>query len=167
MENVCTTEGKITATTKLSTMETTSSQVPTLIITGRTGKLGQHLYIIQTTHPHSNSTTEKGTCFQWHVTTSNKCTKKSLLPFLCDALSWFTRTAMTKGLRDNKRRVNQLIETQIHQQDTLVHVISILNVPDMPHKSTGNKSVWSWKQFREHTMMLPHISTSQGQYIPT
>ena len=66
MENVCTTEGKITATTELFTTETTSSQVPTLSITGRIGKLGQHLYIVQTTHAHSNSTTEKGTFFQWH-----------------------------------------------------------------------------------------------------
>ena len=35
---------------------------------------------------------------------------------------------MTKDVRDIKRRVNQLIETQTQQQDTLVHVISILNI---------------------------------------
>ena len=66
-ENVCTTEGKITATTKLSATETSSSQLPTLSITGIIGNLGQHLYSMQTTHPHSNSTTAKGTFFQWHV----------------------------------------------------------------------------------------------------
>ena len=64
MENVCTTEGKITATTKLSTTETTCSQLPTLSITGRIGKLGQHLYIIQATYTHSNSTTQKRTNIQ-------------------------------------------------------------------------------------------------------
>ena len=48
------------------------------------------------------------------------------LPFLGDALNWLTGTAMTKDVRDIKRRVNQLIEMQ--QQDTLVHVISILNI---------------------------------------
>ena len=35
---------------------------------------------------------------------------------------------MTKDVRDIKKRVNQLIETQTQQQETLVHVISILNV---------------------------------------
>ena len=58
----------------------------------------------------------------------SKHTKRSLLPFLGDALSWLTGIAMTKDVRDIKRRVNQLIETQTQQQDTLVHVISILNV---------------------------------------
>ena len=67
MEIVCTTDGKTTATTKLSTTETTSSQLPTLSITGRTGKCGQHLYIIQTTHPQSNSTTAKRSLFQCYV----------------------------------------------------------------------------------------------------
>ena len=57
----------------------------------------------------------------------SKCTR-SLLPFLEDALSWLTRTAMTRDVRDIKKRVNQLIETQTQQQETLVHVISILNV---------------------------------------
>ena len=58
----------------------------------------------------------------------SKCTKRSLLPFLGDTLSLFTRTAMTKDIRDIKRRINQPIETQAQQQDTLVHVILILNV---------------------------------------
>ena len=58
----------------------------------------------------------------------NKCTKRSLLPFLGDALSWLTRTATTKDVKDIKRRVNQLIKTQTQQHDTSVHVISILNI---------------------------------------
>ena len=57
-----------------------------------------------------------------------KCIKRSLLTFLGDALSWLTRTAITKDVRDIKRRVNQLIETQTQQQETLVHVILILNI---------------------------------------
>ena len=57
-----------------------------------------------------------------------KCTKRSLLPFLGNALSWLTGTAMTNYIRVIKRRVNELIETQAQQQDTLVHVISISNI---------------------------------------
>ena len=68
MEDVYTTEGKITATTKLSTTETTSSQLPTLSITGRISKLGQHLYILQTSNMHSDSIATKRTLLQWHVT---------------------------------------------------------------------------------------------------
>ena len=126
MEDVYTEENKITAITKFTTMETTNCQLPTLCITGRIGKLGQHLHIIQTAYTHSNSTTKKGT-FQWHVIFT-KTSQEELLPFLRDALSWLTRTAMTKDVRDIKIRVNQLMETQTQQQEALLHVISILNV---------------------------------------
>ena len=64
MENIFITEGKITATIKFSTPETTSSQLPAISITSRISKLGQHLYILQTTYPHSNSTTKKETFIQ-------------------------------------------------------------------------------------------------------
>ena len=57
-----------------------------------------------------------------------KCVNRSLLPFLGDALTWLTGTAMTKDLKDIKKSANQLFETQTQQQETLVHVISILNV---------------------------------------
>ena len=56
------------------------------------------------------------------------CLKRSLLPFLCNALRWLTGTATMKDVNSIKDRVNQLIETQSTQQDTLVHIISILNV---------------------------------------
>ena len=61
------------------------------------------------------------------MSTLNKCTKRSPYP------SWgHTQLAhpntMTKDVRDVKRRLNQLIDTQKQQQDTLVHVISILNI---------------------------------------
>ena len=53
---------------------------------------------------------------------------RSLLPFLGDALSWLTGTATTKDINSIKTRINQLITTQSSQQETLVHIISILNV---------------------------------------
>ena len=52
----------------------------------------------------------------------------SLLPFFGDALSWLTGTATTKDIHSIKSRINQLITTQASQQETLVHIISILNV---------------------------------------
>ena len=58
----------------------------------------------------------------------NGHTRRSLLPFLGDALSSFTGTAMTKDVNSIKNRVNQLIAVQHKQQETLVHIISVLNV---------------------------------------
>ena len=54
--------------------------------------------------------------------------RRSLLPFLGDALSWLTGTATTKDINSIKTWINQLIATQSSQQETLVHIISILNV---------------------------------------
>ena len=54
--------------------------------------------------------------------------KRSLLPFLATALSWLTGTATTKDICSIKTRINQLIAMQSSQHDTLVHIISILNV---------------------------------------
>ena len=59
---------------------------------------------------------------QW--TTSHK---RSLLSFLGDALRWNTGTATMKDVNNIKTRVNQLIVTQSSQQDTLVHIVSIIN----------------------------------------
>ena len=50
------------------------------------------------------------------------------MPFFSDALSWLMGTATTKDVNTIKRRVNQLIKAQSTQQETLVHIISILNV---------------------------------------
>ena len=47
---------------------------------------------------------------------------------LGDALSWLTRITTTKDINSIKTRINQLIATQHNQQETLVHIISILNV---------------------------------------
>ena len=54
--------------------------------------------------------------------------RRSLLPFLGDALSWLTGTATTKDIHSIKTRINQLITTQASQHKTLVHIVSILNI---------------------------------------
>ena len=59
--------------------------------------------------------------------TNTQC-KRSLLPFLGTALSWLTGTATTKDICSIKTRINQLIATQTSQCNTLVHIVSILNV---------------------------------------
>ena len=48
--------------------------------------------------------------------------------FLGDALSWLTGTTTTKDINSIKKRVNQLITAQTAQQETIVHIVSILNV---------------------------------------
>ena len=53
---------------------------------------------------------------------------RSLLPFLGDDLSWLTGTATTKDIHSIKTRINQLIATQTSQHNTLVHIVSILNI---------------------------------------
>ena len=53
---------------------------------------------------------------------------RSLLPFLGDALSWLTGTATTKEIHNIKIWINQLIATQTSQHNTLVHIVSILNI---------------------------------------
>ena len=54
--------------------------------------------------------------------------RRSLLPFLRDALSWLTGTATTKDNHSIKTRINQLITTQASQYKSLVHIMSILNI---------------------------------------
>ena len=61
-------------------------------------------------------------------TESHICHRRSLLHFLGDALRWLMGTATTKNINSIKTWINQLIVTQSSQQETLVHVISILNV---------------------------------------
>ena len=43
-------------------------------------------------------------------------------------IRWLTGTATTKDINSIKTQINQLIVTQSSQQETLVHVISILNI---------------------------------------
>ena len=62
------------------------------------------------------------------IPVSSKHMKRGPLPFLGDALSWLTSTATTKDVNTIKSRINQLISTQQNQQETLLHMILILNV---------------------------------------
>ena len=57
-----------------------------------------------------------------------KCVRRILLPFLGDALSWLPGTTTTMDINSIKKRVNQLITAQTVQQETIVHIISILNI---------------------------------------
>ena len=54
--------------------------------------------------------------------------RRSLLPFLGTALSWLMGTATTKDICSIRTRIYQIIATQFSQCDTLVHIVSILNV---------------------------------------
>ena len=54
--------------------------------------------------------------------------RRSILPFLGDALTWLTGTATTKDIHSIKTRINQLITTQASQHNTPVHIMSILNI---------------------------------------
>ena len=65
--------------------------------------------------------------FDGHIH-NNTHHRRSLLPFLGDTLRWLTGTATTKDVNSIKHHVNQITETQSTQQETLVHIISILNV---------------------------------------
>ena len=70
-------------------------------------------------------------------THSNTHHRRSLFPFLGNALQWLTGTATTKDVNSIQPCVNQLIETQLGQQETLVHIVSILNVTKYAAKLTG------------------------------
>ena len=64
--------------------------------------------------------------FDGHVNSNNHL-KRSLLPFLGNALGWLTGTGTTK-VNSIKEHVNQLTEAQLTQQETLEHIVSILNI---------------------------------------
>ena len=94
----------------LSTLQAELSNFEDIYNSGKTTIISV-IYVLQSNQP------------QTHI-----CHRRSLLPFLGDALSWLTGTATTKDMNSMKTRINQLITTQSSQQETLVHIISILNV---------------------------------------
>ena len=63
-----------------------------------------------------------------HSNHNNHIIRSHRLPFLDDALSWLMGTATMKDVNTIKKRVNQLIQALSPQQETLVHIIFILNV---------------------------------------
>ena len=68
--------------------------------------------------------------------------RRSLLSFLGEALRWLTGTATTKDINTIKTQINQLIAMQSSQQETLVHIISILNI------------TWYASQFNRHSINI-------------
>ena len=118
MEDVYPTENKITTSTKFSTMETAIA--PSYLLSALKAELANWDSLYTSYKPLNLTATQllrREPSFNG-MSLLNKCTMRILLPFLGDALSWLTRTAMTKDVRDIKRRVNQHIETQTQQQDT-------------------------------------------------
>ena len=109
MEDVYLTGSKITPTTKFSTVEATSSKLSTLSITSRISKFGQHLYILQTSHTHSNLPTEERTFLQWHVTFKQMHQEKPLtLPRGCPQLvHWSSKNQRCKGHQEKSQPAYQ------------------------------------------------------------
>ena len=62
------------------------------------------------------------------ISNHNTHTKRSSLPCLRDALHWLMGTVTTKDVKSIKERVNKLITNQNTQQETIVYIISILNI---------------------------------------
>ena len=111
---------------------TTISQIlgPTPISTNTTTHYTPARIIQHTGHSKSSETTITSIINLLNsnqLQTKTHC-KRSLLPFLGDALSWLTGTATTRDIHSIKTRINQLIATQTSQCSTLVHIVSILNV---------------------------------------
>ena len=105
------------------------SLAPTYILSALQAELASLDYIYTSYKPLIVTATQllrRETTFDV-MSTFSKCTKRSLLPFLGDELSWLTETATTKDVRSVKNRVNQLIAMQHQQQETLVDIISILS----------------------------------------
>ena len=59
---------------------------------------------------------------------SHSRNRRSLSPFLGNTLKWLMGTATTKDTNTIKSWINQLITTQMEQQETLVHIVSIQNI---------------------------------------
>ena len=94
----------------LSTLQLELSNIKDIYNSGKT-TIASAIKLLQSNQP------------QTHI-----CHKRSLLPLLGGALSWLTGTATTKDIHSIKTRINQLIATQVSQQETLVHIVSILNI---------------------------------------
>ena len=79
----------------LSTLQVEHSNIEDIYNSGKTTIISA-IKLLQSNQP------------QTHI-----CHRRSLLPFLGDALSWLTGTATTKDIHSIKTRINQLITTQI------------------------------------------------------
>ena len=90
--------------------------------------------------------------------------RRSLLPFLGDALSWLTGSSHNQGHQHAiKTRINQLITTQQNQQETLVHVISIPNVTryaTQVNRQHINILMYTMEKMHQDVMTLYNITHS-------
>ena len=83
--------------------------------------------------------------------------KRSLLPFFGDILQWITGTATMKDMTEiewqinlliqEQTQINLLIQEQTQQQETLVHIISILNITWYTTQANRQKL---------HKVIIPH-----------
>ena len=97
------------------------------------------------------------------VPVSSRCMRRSLLPFLGDTLSWITGTATTKDVNAIKTRINLLIATQHNQQETLVHVISTLNITrytTQVNRQYNNILMYTMEKMHQDVMTLYNITHS-------
>ena len=101
-----------TPTQLLSTLQLELSNIHDIYSSGESHPITSAIKLLQLNQP------------QTHI----HCRRRSLLPFLGDALSWLTGTATPKDIHSIKTWINQLIATQTSQCNTLVHIVSILNI---------------------------------------
>ena len=79
-----------------------------------------HIQLWQNNHNICNKTTTVQPTTDTHLPQEELTT----LPWRCSQLAYWS----TKDIHNIKTRINQLIATQASQQETLVHVVSILNI---------------------------------------
>ena len=98
---------------------------------------------------------------------THQCHRRSLLPFLGDALSWLSGTATTKDIHSIKTWINQLIATQTSQHNTLAHIVSILNITRYATQvnrhsiNTLMDAVWTTSQdINNHYNLTTSLATS-------
>ena len=113
--------------TTISKSPTCSAHSFTITTPGRTHHYQQLYNSCKPTIKSAINLLNTDPSFERHIH-SNTHHRRSLLPFLGSTLIWLTGTATTKDVNSIKECVNQLIETQSAQQETLVNIVSILNV---------------------------------------
>ena len=131
---------------------------PTQLFSGLKAELSNLNNIYTSYHPLIQAATQllqKEFSFDG-IPVSSKHMKRSLLPFLGDALSWLTGTATTKDVNAIITTINQLISTQQNQQETLVHIISNLYV-----------TKYTTQINRQHINILMDITEKTHQNITT
>ena len=123
LETLQQTVGQDTATTQIFRSALISPNANTVNTPAGTIQHPGHLY-----HSGETTITSAIKLLQSNQPWTHIHHRRSLLPFLGDALSWLTGTATTKDIHSIKTSINQLITMQASQCNTLVHIVSILNI---------------------------------------